>query len=231
MTGPIGDRVFIDGKDAFAYYHADLIDYPTITAGEITASYNDLPGLLIPYQNTQAAKTATWSFYVHGETRERREINTAALIEACRFATLKIQYSDLEYLSILTEVISEPTGIDQFNRVQLTFATVQRGRLRTASLPQDKVYCETLVDAPCRITLKPTSTISNFTILGITINKLNANDTFVIDGLSRSGNITRNGNNAFLDTDLIEFPALSSGWDELNMSHEIPGEIEYYPVY
>ena len=229
MNGPIGDRVLIDGKDAYLRYHADLIEYPTITPGQLTASYGDFPGILIPYKTTQAAKTATWSFYVHGSDREECEINTAALIAACQQCTLSIEGRRLEYWSVLTGSTSEPTGIDQFNRVTLTFACIQRGNEQVCALPQDRVNVNGLFPAPCRITLNPLSALSSFSILGITVSGLSAKDEFVIDGLSRR--VTRNGTNAFLDTDLIDFPSLSPGWNTLNMSTEIPGQIAYYPIY
>ena len=231
-----GDICLINGTDAYDAYKADLASIQAGT-GKVNSSYLFGGGNLVGYGEDLEERVLQLQFYVFGEDAKEREQNTSNLVVACRECTVEIlsryegemQTSDLRYQAILTGAQSLPYEIEAYNLVTLIFAAVQTGRERKIALPASRVMAEGNSQSPCCVTLRPTSALSTFSILGIEVKNLKSGDTFVIDGIQKR--VTRNGHNALQDTDLVSFPTLSPGWNNLAMSASVPGEIRYFPIY
>lgn len=231
-----GDICQINGTDAYDAYRADLASIQAGT-GKVNSSYLFGGGSLVGYDEDLEERTLQLQFYVFGEDVQQREQNTSNLVVACRECVIEIlsryegerQTSYLRYQAVLTGSQSLPYEIEAYNLVTLVFAAVQTGRERKIALPASRVMVGGNSQSPCCVTLRPTSAVSTFSILGIEVENLKSGDTFVIDGIQKR--VTRNGHNALQDTDLVSFPTLSPGWNDLAMSASIPGEIRYFPVY
>lgn len=68
---------------------------------------------------------------------------------------------------------------------------------------------------------------TNYNLAGVKFNSVTAGDILVIDGLN--GLVTRNGNNAFANTDLIEFPTIHPGLNTISCIDT--ATTEYYPIW
>ena len=64
--------------------------------------------------------------------------------------------------------------------------------------------------------------------MGITIKNLTTNTTVTIDGINKT--VMAGADNKWADTDLIDFPVLQPGKNEITMSSKQPVVISYYPI-
>lgn len=186
--------------------------------------YSSFSGLLISRSSSIQPKQVDFRFYVYGDTTDDCEINVSNLIADCSNCTIKLHGSKLEYLCILQSAASEKTGIDGYSLVTLTFAAIQRGHKVVIPLPATRIYVEGNAPPPCRVVLTPENDTTNTSILGITISDLLAGETFVIDRLAEMvTDLSR--------TNMIDFPTLSLGWNNLSIQNGVAGTLEYYPIY
>ena len=85
------------------------------------------------------------------------------------------------------------------------------------------------LESGMRMEITPTTATSSFKINGITVKNLKAKETFIIDGIE--GKVTAGGINRFLDTDIIDFPKIRPGMNEIVMSANMPVKVSFYPVF
>lgn len=80
------------------------------------------------------------------------------------------------------------------------------------------------------ITAVYASAAADVTLHGIKIKNITANTTIVIDSVS--GKITANGKNKFGDSDLIDFPILQPGKNQITSSvSDVSITVSYTPIY
>jgi len=75
--------------------------------------------------------------------------------------------------------------------------------------------------APCRLTVVPQNDVMQMKILGLSkepiiVNRVQRNTILEIDGINHT--VTKDGENAFNDYDGWEFPKLSPGVNEINIT-------------
>lgn len=136
------------------------------------------------------------------------------------------------YSAICTAVgtaVLDGTGEQE---VAYTFTAIRHKPLQTIPLTgaTTTVLCEATTPVYCNITLTADQAYNSITLMGITINNINAGDVIAINGWDNL--ITCNGINKYGDSDLIDFPVLQPGKNIINNTAiTAQGSISYYPVY
>lgn len=226
-----GDRCFFDNLDVYKAFNADLIKFST-SPGEVENEYRNNTGksgfLALSAQKENVK--AKIQFYVGGKSVEEMQLNATGLIAAGNTCVIRMDSSRFEYPAILDEYDTEETGIDTYTLVTLTMGVVVRYPLMSINLTGPKTVMNPgKVESGIRFEIRPTSALSTFKINGITIKNLKANETFVIDGID--GRVTANEINRFQDTDIIDFPKIVPGKNEITMSNNVPVTVSFYPVF
>ncbi|MBU9735804.1 hypothetical protein [Diplocloster agilis] len=227
----VGEKCFINNKECYLEYNADLVSFH-IQPGGISNQYIIQTGQssFLDFGGTTEPKTATVEFYVGGASDEQAHENISNLFLACKECILKRELHRFEYPALLTGKNVEETGVEPYYLVTLDFIVVQRLPLVSADISEPAIiYNEGNIPSGVRYILKPPINISFFKINGIKVTNLHAGKNFIIDGIS--GKITENGNNRFAATDIIDFPKILPGKNEINMSYNIPVTVEYYPLF
>ena len=120
-----------------------------------------------------------------------------------------------------------------FLEVGLTFKSVAHGALQTIKIPRNNYPLHYPGTAPAgyRVEFTAPSTLSGFTVNGITLTNIPSGAEIVIDGIEKR--VTQNGTNKFAETDLIDFPRFDPRSPDtiITMSQYIPMTIKFYPTY
>lgn len=137
------------------------------------------------------------------------------LLEACKecvitFGDVDASLFAVEYASVLSGYTARETGVPGYRELSMTFVCVRRLAMQSNVLTKTgTVDNQGAVECGVRLTVVATKAYSSLTVFGVTIKNLTANVPFVIDGID--GKVTQNGVNAFLQTDIVEFPRLQPG--------------------
>lgn len=113
---------------------------------------------------------------------------------------------------------------------QVTFSlhAVRHGQLETIMLSQSgSIYVGGNTGAPAIVTLYPIPGVSVMSYNDYTINR---SDTVIIDGIN--GTVTNaQGLNVYGDTDIMRWPMLNPGKQDVEISGISKVEISYFPIY
>lgn len=226
-----GDRCFFDNIDVYKVFNADLIEFNLIP-GETSNDYRNntgRSGFLILSTQKENVK-AKLRFYVGGKSIEETQMNMLSLIAAGETCVLRMDSSRFEYPAVLEEYEIESPGIDTYGLVTLLMRVVVRYPIVNLNVagPQTVINPGRIMSG-ARFEISPSSDLSTLKICGITAKNLKANEVFIIDGIE--GRVTANGINRFQDTDIIDFPKIMPGKNEITMSSNVPVSISFYPVF
>lgn len=227
----IGDRCFFDGKDVYIDFNADLKSFE-VTPGKIDADYAPGTGSsgLDLYSVDADPMELTTEFYVGGPSPEAVQTNISNMLLAARQCVIRKEGDIFEYAAVLTDRDSEDTEVEPYYLLSLKFAVIRRKPLVTHQIQQTAViYNEGNVASGARISLSPETEMDSVTVMGITVMDLEPGITYMIDGIT--GRVTANGINYFGHTDLIEFPKIQPGENEIEVSGSIPVTVSFYPVF
>ena len=120
------------------------------------------------------------------------------------------------YRSIVTALSAAEFDISGEHDVTYTFLAIRMLSERRENVTNGKVNCLSTTKTACRIVLTVPTAYSKLTICNVTIKNVSANSEIVID--SEKGLITADGVNKFNDTDFVEFPVLSPGYNAIDCS-------------
>lgn len=229
----LGSVCEINGKSAYGLFNADLKSIRPI-AGVITTDFSKTVGLSGLRINNQKIDTGGIEvvFYVGGAYKDDCYLNTNNLIAECKNCVIKTDEEKFEYVAVLTNFNVVETGVEFYNEVTLTFGAVRRYPLETKVFETGNGIVKNLGSVPSgvKFVITPKKDITSFKINGVTIKNLSSGLPFVIDGLV--GEVKCNGINRFLDTDLIEFPKINPGNNEIVVSDtSVKVEVSYYPTF
>lgn len=227
----VGERCFLDSKDAYMEFNADLKSF-LLAPGKVEADYATAAGNSTFNLHNYDAEPMELEleFYVGGASYEDVQTNISKLFLAAKQCIIHKGNDIFEYVSVLTDRESEATDIEPYHLVTCKFASIRRKPMVENKLYKSSViYNDGNTASGLCITFTPTKKIQSFMISGITITDLEPDITYVIDGIS--GRVTANGINYFAHTDIIDFPQIKPGKNEIRLSEEIPVTITYYPVY
>ncbi len=111
-------------------------------------------------------------------------------------------------------------------QVKFALSGWRHGRMKHVTLTAtDSLFVEGTYKTP-PIT-KITTSASSVKVFGITVS--NISGVVVIDSLKKT--VTQNGSNKFKDTDMVKFPMLDVGYNEVEIVGTASVEISYYPIY
>lgn len=229
----LGDPLYINNKDAYLLYNADLADF-IYPSGSVSFGADYQQGLggsdLLSLSGDAPIPKLQLQFFVGGANEDEAQRNVSGLVAACRECTLKRGPSRFEYPAILLDYTNISSGVPPYRSVTLNFAAVCRLPLVSVPLTSTgNVYNQGNTPSGVRFEITPSKKLTSFTIAGITCKDLAANETFVIDGIA--GKVFSNEDNRFADTDLTEFPAIQPGNNQITMSAPVKVIISFYPLF
>lgn len=120
------------------------------------------------------------------------------------------------YRSIVNSISAAEFDISGEHDVTYTFLAIRQLAERTETVVNGKIKCLSTTTTACKIILTVPTAYSSLTICNITIKNVSANSEIIID--SENGLITASGRNKFNDTDFVEFPVLSPGYNAIACS-------------
>lgn len=229
----LGDPLYINNKDAYLLYNADLADF-IYPSGSVSFGADYQQGLggsdLLSLSGDAPIPKLQLQFFVGGANEDEAQRNVSGLVAACRECTLKRGPSRFEYPAILLDYTNISSGVPPYRSVTLNFAAVCRLPLVSVPLTSTgNVYNQGNTPSGVRFEITPSKKLTSFTIAGITCKDLAANETFVIDGIA--GKVFSNEDNRFADTDLTEFPAIQPGNNPITMSAPAKVTVSFYPLF
>ena len=229
----LGDPLYINNKDAYLLYNADLADF-IYPSGSVSFGADYQQGLggsdLLSLSGDAPIPKLQLQFFVGGANEDEAQRNVSGLVAACRECTLKRGPSRFEYPAILLDYTNISSGVPPYRSVTLNFASVCRLPLVSVPLTSTgNVYNQGNTPSGVRFEITPSKKLTSFTIAGITCKDLAANETFVIDGIA--GKVFSNEDNRFADTDLTEFPAIQPGNNPITMSTPANVTVSFYPLF
>lgn len=229
----LGSVCTINGKSAYGLFNADLKELKPI-AGSVVADFSKATGRsslrVADYKIDTGGIQAI--FYVGGAQKEDCYINTSNLIAECQSCIIKTDEDRFEYVAVMTAYNVVETGVEFFNEVTLTFSAIKRLPMVTRRFEGGNGSFKNVGSIPSgvRLVVTPNSALTSLTVNGIEIADMTAGLPFVIDGLV--GEVVCNGINRFLSTDLIEFPKVNPGNNEVNVSNtNVVVEVSFYPTF
>lgn len=227
----VGESCFLDEKNSYIDFNADLKTF-LVRPGGMTTDYSVGSGRsdFNLFQSELDPMELMMEFYVGGPSYEATQTNLSNLFLAAKQCVIRKEGDIFEYPAVLIERSSEDTEVEPYYLVTCRFAAIRRKPLVERKLTQSSiVYNEGNVMSGLRIILEPESAIKEFTIAGITISDLSPGISYMIDGIT--GSVTANGVNYFAHTDIIDFPKIKPGKNEIKMSEDIPVIVSFYPVF
>lgn len=127
--------------------------------------------------------------------------------------------------------------------IEVTYSFTGIRHLSLATIKGSKLYCTSTVDTDCRITATITGCSDNtrlqfimsygYNSVSYSMDKVNSGDIVVFDGINCK--VTKNGLNAFGDSNVVGFPKLRPGKNTYIAQHSSPVKVEfvteYYPTF
>lgn len=115
--------------------------------------------------------------------------------------------------------------------VTYTFDAIRHGSLVTKTMTDSVIHCISDTETGCQIKITPLANADSITVSGITIHNVTKDRIILIDGIGKR--VTEDGVNKFAETNLIEFPVLKPGQNQLTIptAGAATVEISYYPIY
>lgn len=111
-------------------------------------------------------------------------------------------------------------------QVKFALSGYRHGSLERHTLTEtDSIFVAGTYKTPA--VLKITTSESSVKVFGITIS--NISGEIEIDGIKKT--VTQDGVNKFKDTDLVKFPMLEVGYNEIEIEGTATVEVSFYPIY
>lgn len=227
-----GENCFFGNRDAYIDFNADLKSFE-LKSGKMSTDYarnaGDTEFNLFQFE-TEPMKLIA-EFYVGGASFEDAQSNISGLLLSARRCVITKEGDIFEYPAVLVENEVEATEVEPYFLVTCSFAVIRRKPLVTHRLEGTKaiIFNEGNAESGMRYTIFPKKQTESLVIAGITIHDLAPGTTYCIDGIQ--GRVTADGINYFDHIDIIDFPKVKPGRNEITMSEEIPAEVSFYPVF
>lgn len=232
MNERLGDICYVNGKDAFSEFGADLFEHEQV-AGKIKYEMRKTIGnnSINVLSRSVELGGIKLSFYVHGSDKDDCKKNTSRLIAEFLKCVVKVGAGNFEYDSVLSSYDVVETGIDEYEELTVSLDSVKRLPLESKKVTNGVPFTNIgTVESGMRIKVSSASSLQNVKVAGITIKNLEPNEEFIIDGIE--GKVTSNGVNKYAETDMIEFPKVKPGENVVSISGgSVNVTVEFYPVF
>lgn len=229
----LGGVCTINDKNVYSLFGADLKELAP-TAGKITVDFTEVLNKSNLSVNNYRIETGgiKMIFYVAGKRSEDCYINTSNLIAECRNCIIRTDRDRFEYIAVLLSFNVKETGVNFYNEVTLDFGVIKRFPLTVHTFHNGQGSFRNVgsLVSGAKLTIVSKYDHAVLTVNGITLYNVIADDVFVIDGLA--GTVTRNGVNCFMQTNLIDFPKVQPGINNVDISDDdVTVSIAYYPTF
>lgn len=220
-------RVVINGRD-LREYGGKLLTVKTAPP-KMATNYEMITRALLPteYETDIPLGSLTITIYFPEKNRAALERKLSSFMRLFRGSCVieKIKNYKGSYKGFLTDDSYQETLKKEKKILSLTFDGYFFDENRTFTIDGKKtgrIEAEGSRDAPCLVEIKAKTALKNFTVTindeTFTVESLAAGKTILIDG--RDGTATIDGENAFRNVDLWEFPKLEPGKNELTFSSD-----------
>ena len=218
--------VTINGRD-LSLYGAKMLDF-SVSGISYTDNYSMQPNGFFPvrYQGQASLRDLTLTLDFVGTTwAECETLASDFMAELASGADIGLPDGYL-YFCVIQKNAAPKRPSKYITTHTINLKAVRHGALETATT----TTTETLLNAgnrpaPARVTVSGiTGTV---TVFGVTITGLTG--TVILDGLSKT--VTQNGQNVFGNTNLVKFPLLDVGYNEITVPSGCTVKVEYYPLY
>lgn len=233
-----GQRALINNADAYDEFYADLYAFEPIAA-QISSEWlrNIGKSTFIVNKYLYEASGARATFYVYGATKDECEMNVSRFLAYCKQCEIRFPDDDsFVYDCLMTGFSHSFYGIDFYQEVVITFAVVKRKDLQTKTVTSTSMTIENegTLTSGLKLILSSTSSRQNVTVsdnLGnqIKIKSMAANTNYIIDGIE--GKVLKGVLNDYGNIEVINFPKVEMGHNEIVASASIKIEASYYPTF
>lgn len=255
----LGDSVTINGKNIFDNYSADFINMEYTPANEKYNFHRHVGGHMFVVNNyTRQNANRTLRFYVGGESLEEAQINVNKLFsDMSGQFVLKVDDTEFEYSCVTTGKLVEYTGVDYYYLVTVTADVIKRyglvgrqfNQVNKTSYPI-QIWNSGVAPSGINIIIKASGDF------GVTFydgdKKIYRTVSFVgldnaplyykiggLDGTVQCADdneFQSNVSNVFGKTNLIVFPQVQPGFNEITITQANIGtigeiEIQFYPTF
>lgn len=212
-------------------FGASLLTYKASPANiqhAVTTGYNSAFPVLMDTEI--GTKTLTLTMHIRGGSLKLVAEKEALLLEAL-YKQSEIELPDGYFYRCMYQSATVDRIMDTLSELTVTLDAIRHLPLVTVQVAQGEftVLCQSTIPTECRLSVTPNSAASSCTVYGITITNLTAGTPVVIDGMNKT--VTQAGINKFLDTDLLEFPRLQPGINQIPFSGDIQVSASYYPTF
>lgn len=234
-----GETCYIDGVSTFTSFMAEYKSRE-ITSHSLKRNNAFKVGKSDMFHGyeTYALGKMKLLFYVYGETRTESEIHASALVTNMNKCVLTFSDDEFEYPSGVISYKIRNTGIDTWSEVTVEVECLKRGAKQRVGAYADygdhsiaaitnpgtlssgaKLYCDLTSDS---------FWFQDMEHARVTATGLTQGAHFEINGWE--GTVTQNNQNAYQYTDLLVFPTVVPGYNEIYFSQTY-SFVEYYPLY
>lgn len=208
-------------------FGAQLVDC-SVEGCELKNTYFLAPSAIFPtrLQNKPRLRKITLTFdfegkNTHDATKKMSDF-TAILSKEAEL----LLPDEFHYFCILTGTGKAVTKAPWIEQCTFTLIGLRHGPLETITLTESSpVFIEGNCETECRYIIDTPN--SSLQINNITINDISGQ--IVIDGMESL--VQQDGINKFADCDMISFPTLSPGNNQIEISGAAKVVIQYYPIY
>lgn len=244
----LGDKCFVNGKDAYETYQADVIGYQEVS-GDVSSSYSEYfrGAEILLYNQKIGKKGLNISFYVDGETLERAERNISLLIAEMRKCSICFpEVTGYIYDCVMTSYETQYADVDCLYLVNASFTvvkhlpkvTVDKNTAGAISGKTLTFYNPGTADSALSISFKISEPVADvlhtITVNGaaLTYKDTGSSDAIVID--SEKYEVCQEKINIFKSIDLYDFPIAVPGKNRIVFSDGIDLDsvsVSFFPVF
>lgn len=256
----LGDLVTLDGKSLYDY-NADLIEYEPVVASVTSDVYGKVgKHSYILNRFSNGKNGIKLKFYVGGQNAQQAQINCNRVIGKLQggIVTIVIGDTNFEYYGIMSSYTLKHTDVYNYYLLEVTMVAVKcLPEVLYKKVPDSEgkiyIYNEGVVSGGITIALESDLSQESVTVtcnsVSVTINNFSDYKYHIIDGLngrvlcglSNEDIISDLHNddfssyvNNFINTNLIEFPYISSGDNYISVSDSAGVSsitVKYYPLF
>ena len=172
---------------------------------------------------------------IYGDTKEEIAQNISALTNEL-LAGAELFMPDNFYYTVVFDSITAPVEkAPWIEQVKITVSGYKHGENVMNTLTKSgSIEVIGDIEAPAILTVVSSSSSATVTInegsdreMDYAITDLAG--TVIINGISKT--VTKDGNNKFADTEMVEFPKLITGKSAIKITGSATVHVEYYPMY
>lgn len=208
-------------------FNAELLDY-TVGDSSYSNGYILPPLSILPIrlEGRKGLRPITLSLDFSGDERREIELKISEMKAILQQGADILLPDGFYYYTVYESCSTTQEVAPWLVNAQFSLLGVRHGVEKKETLSKSgKIFVDGNSDTPAvfKIETKEKSVSVN------NIKISNINNTIIVDGIEKT--VLENGINKFSETEMIAFPKLKSGWNEITISGNATVEISYYPMF